>query len=83
MTEILTMVLMLGTALHRMRMRLSPWKILRTMALATAMTGVMFLAKPLGLFPAGIIGVLFYGCGLLAVRIVNVDEVRALRAERP
>jgi O-antigen/teichoic acid export membrane protein len=82
-TEILTMILMLGTALYKMQVRLSPWKILRTVVLATAMNGVMILAKPLGLFPAGIVGVLFYACGLLVVRIVNVDEVRALRAERP
>jgi O-antigen/teichoic acid export membrane protein len=82
-TEILTLTLMLGTALWKMRLRLSPWKMLRTLALATAMTGVMILARPLGLFPAGILGVLFYACGLLAVRIVNIDEVRSLRAERP
>jgi O-antigen/teichoic acid export membrane protein len=81
-TEILTMVLMLSTSLHRMRLRLSPWKLLRILALALAMTGVMVLARPLGLFPAGIIGVLFYGCGLLAVRVVNLDELRSLRAER-
>jgi O-antigen/teichoic acid export membrane protein len=81
-TEVLTLVLMLGTALWTIRMRLLPWKLLRTVALAAAMTGVMILARPLGLFPAGILGILFYACGLLLMRIVNVDEVRALRAER-
>jgi O-antigen/teichoic acid export membrane protein len=81
-TEILTMALMLSTSLHRLRLRLSPWKLLRIFALALAMTGVMILARPLGLFPAGILGVLFYACGLLAARIVNLDELRSLRAER-
>jgi O-antigen/teichoic acid export membrane protein len=81
-TEILTMALMLSTSLHRLRLRLSPWKLLRIFALALAMTGVMILARPLGLFPAGILGVLFYACGLLVARIVNLDELRSLRAER-
>jgi O-antigen/teichoic acid export membrane protein len=81
-TEVLTMVLMLGTALHRMRMRLSPWRILRTLGLAAAMTAVMELAAPLGLLPAGILGVLFYAAGLLALRIVDWGELRALRAQR-
>lgn len=81
-TEILTMTLMLSTSLHKLHLRLSPWKLLRTVALALAMTGVMILSRPLGLFPAGILGVLFYACGLLIARIVNVDELRSLRAER-
>ena len=46
------------------------------------MTGVMVLARPLGLFPAGLIGVLFYAAGLLALRIVNWQELRAMRALR-
>lgn len=81
-TEILTMILMLSTSLRRLRLRLSPWKLVRILVLAFAMTGVMILARPLGLFPAGIIGSLFYACGLLAARIVNVGELRSLRAER-
>jgi O-antigen/teichoic acid export membrane protein len=81
-TEILTMTLMLSTSLHRLHLRLSPWKLLRTAILAGAMTGVMILARPLGLLPAGILGVLFYAGGLLATRIVNLDELRSLRAER-
>ena len=43
------------------------------------MTGVMILAKPLGLIPAGTIGMLVYAGGLLALRVVNRDELRALR----
>jgi O-antigen/teichoic acid export membrane protein len=81
-TEILTMALMLSTSLHKLRLRLSPWKLLRILALALAMTGLMILARPLGLFPAGVLGVLFYAGGLLATRIVNVNELRSLRAER-
>jgi len=76
------MTLMLSTSLHKLHLRLSPWKLLRTVALATAMTGVMFLARPLGLFPAGILGVLFYAAGLLVTRIVNTEDLRSLRAER-
>jgi O-antigen/teichoic acid export membrane protein len=82
-TEILTMVLMLGTALRSMRFRPSPWKGARTLALAAAMTGVTALAAPFGLFPAGILGLLFYAAGVFALRIVNWEEVRALRAQRP
>jgi O-antigen/teichoic acid export membrane protein len=81
-TEVLTMTLMLSTALYKMKAQLSPLKIMRTVVLATVMTGVMFVAKPLGLFPAGILGVLFYAGGLFAARIVNVAELRSLRAER-
>jgi O-antigen/teichoic acid export membrane protein len=81
-TEILTMTLMLSTSLHKLRLRLSPWKLLRTAILAGAMTGAMVLARPLGLLPAGILGVLLYAGGLLVARIVNVSELRSLRAER-
>jgi O-antigen/teichoic acid export membrane protein len=81
-TEILTMTLMLGTSLHVLRLRILPWRLLRTLALAGAMTGVMFLAAPLGLLPAGVIGVLFYLGGLFALRIVYLEELRALRAQR-
>jgi O-antigen/teichoic acid export membrane protein len=80
-TEILTMTLMLGTALRTLQLRLSPWMALRTLALAGAMTGVMVLARPLGLIPAGLIGVLFYAGGLFALRIVDWQELRAIRAQ--
>ena len=79
-TEVLTMTLMLGTALHAMRLTLSPWRMLRTGLLAAAMTGVMVLARPLGLFPAGFIGVAFYAVGLPVLRIADLHELRALRA---
>jgi O-antigen/teichoic acid export membrane protein len=82
-TEILTMVPMLGAALRRMHASLSPWKILRTAALAAAMAGIMTLARPLGLLPAGLLGVVFFACGLFVADIVSVAELRSLRAERP
>jgi PST family polysaccharide transporter len=82
-TELLTMVLMLGTSLRALRLRLSIGKLLRTLALAGAMTAVMSLARPLGLLPAGLLGVLFYVAGLFALNIVNWSELRALRAQRP
>jgi O-antigen/teichoic acid export membrane protein len=80
-TEILTMAPMLTAALRTMHLRLSPWKILRTVALAAAMTGVMVMARPLGLLPAGVLGLLFYGSGLFAVRVVNPGEISALRSK--
>jgi O-antigen/teichoic acid export membrane protein len=78
-TELLTMMLMLGTSLHALRLRLRLGKTLRTVLLTVAMTGAMALASPLGLLPAGLIGALLYLGGLLGLRIVNVDELRALR----
>ena len=81
-TELLTMILMLGTSLHSLKLRLSPWRLLRTFALAAAMTGVMVLARPLGLIPAAILGTAFYGVGVFVARIVELDRLRALRAER-
>ena len=79
-TELLTMVLMLGTSLHALRLRLVPWKLLRTALLAAAMTGLMVLARPLGLVPAAAAGVALYGFGLFLLRIVQVDELRSFRA---
>jgi hypothetical protein len=46
--------------------------------LAAGMTGTMLLAKPLGLIPAGTIGVLVYAAGLFVLRIVDRGELRAL-----
>jgi O-antigen/teichoic acid export membrane protein len=81
-TEILTMLLMLSTSLRAMRMRLSPNRLLRIALLAAAMTGVMILARPLGLLPAGTLGVLFYLGGLFALRILDLAQLRALRAQQ-
>lgn len=80
-TEILTMILMLGTSLRAMRLRLSAGRLLRTVLLAGAMTAVMTLARPLGLLPAGTLGVLFYLGGLFALRILDWAELRSLRAQ--
>jgi len=81
-TEILTMVLMLGTCLYKLKLRPSAWKLLGALGMAAAMTGVMVLTRPLGLVPAGAIGVLFYAAGLLLTRTVDMRELRALRAQR-
>jgi O-antigen/teichoic acid export membrane protein len=81
-TEVLTMTLMLGTSLRAMRLRLASGKLLRTLLLAGLMTGVMTLTRPLGLVPAGLLGVLFYAGGLFALRIVDWGELMALRAEK-
>lgn len=77
-TESLTMVLMLFTSLRAMRLRLNPDKALRTVALAAGMTGVMIFAKPLGLVPTGLLGMIAYAGGLMALRIVDREELRAL-----
>ncbi len=79
-TELLTLTLVGSTALRRLRMRLLPWKVLRTAALAAGMTGVMILTRGLGLIPAGLLGVLVYAAGLLALRIVRPRELQAFRA---
>jgi O-antigen/teichoic acid export membrane protein len=79
-TEVLTMGLMLGTCLRVMHLRLSLSKIGRTLILAAAMTGVMVLARPLGLFPAAALGLAFFAAGLPALRIIGVDELRRLRS---
>lgn len=81
-TEVLTMTLMLGTALWALRLRVQPWRLLATLAVATAMLGVMELATPLGMFPVAIIGGLAYVGGLFALRVIRLDELRALRASR-
>ncbi len=81
-TEVLTMVLMLGTALYTLRLPIQPWRMLATLLVAALMTGLMTLASPLGLFPAAILGGLFYVGGLFALRVVRIDELRALRAQR-
>jgi O-antigen/teichoic acid export membrane protein len=81
-TEVLTMMLMLGTALLTLRLRVRPWRLLGTLAVAAAMAGVTAFASPLGLFPAGILGGLLYVGGLFALRVIRVDELRALRASR-
>jgi len=77
-TESVTMALMLLTSLRSIRLRLHPAKMLRATVLAAGMTAVMVLARPLGLIPAGTIGVLAYAGGLLALRIVNREELRTL-----
>lgn len=79
-TEVLTMALMLGTSLRALRLRPAPGRLLRTVALAAAMTAAMIAARPLGLVPAGLLGVLLYAVGLPALRIVDRGELRALRA---
>ncbi len=77
-TEVLTMSLMLVTSLRVLRLRPRLGKIARTVLLAAAMAGVMTLSAPLGLLPAGAIGVLVYLLGLVGLRIIDRDELRLL-----
>jgi O-antigen/teichoic acid export membrane protein len=81
-TEVLTMVLMLGTALLTLRLRVQPWRLLATLLVATVMLGAMELAEPLGMIPVAILGGLVYVAGLFALRVLRLDELRALRATR-
>jgi O-antigen/teichoic acid export membrane protein len=81
-TEVLTMTLMLGTALFTLRLRVKPWRLLGTVAVASAMTGVMALAAPLGLIPAGLIGSAVYVGGLFGTRVLDLGELRSLRAAK-
>lgn len=81
-TEVLTMALLLSTVLRALRMRISPWRLLRTLALAGLMTGTMILARPLGLVAAGAIGALLYVIGLFVLRIVDRDELLTLQRQR-
>ena len=40
-----------------------------------------FLARPLGLFAAGSIGVLVYAAGMLSLRVISLQELRSLRSD--
>jgi O-antigen/teichoic acid export membrane protein len=77
-TEVLTMSLMFFTGLRKLKLHLRLGKISRTVVLAAAMTGAMALGTPLGLLPAGAIGVLVYAGGLLGLRIVDRTELDLL-----
>jgi lipopolysaccharide exporter len=81
-TELVTMTLMLGTALLTLRLRVKPERLLANVVVALAMVGAMELATPLGWVAAAIIGVLAYVGGLFGLRVIRVDELRALRASR-
>lgn len=81
-TEVLTMVLMLGTALRRLRLRLGPGRIGRVLVVAAASTGAMALAGRLGLAPGVVAGLVTYPAGLALLRVVTLDELRRLRRQR-
>lgn len=82
-TEALTMALMLATGLRAIGLRPRVGKLLRVLALAAGMTGVMVAARPLGFVAAGTLGVLAYGAGILALRVVSRAELRMLTTGRP
>jgi hypothetical protein len=74
------MLLMVSTALRALKLKVAPGKLLKTIALAAAMTGIMVLARPLGLFPAGILGGLTYAVGLHVLGILRWRELRSLKS---
>jgi len=81
-TEVLTMTLMLGTALVALKLRIRPWRMLATLAVAAVMTATMLALSPLGLVPAGLVGGLVYVGGVLVARIVKLSELNTLRRAR-
>jgi O-antigen/teichoic acid export membrane protein len=81
-TELLTMTLMLSTSLRRLRLRLVPWRILRTLVVAAAAGAAMAAAGELGLVPGLVAGAVVYPAGLLALRVVRVEELRSLRRQK-
>jgi O-antigen/teichoic acid export membrane protein len=81
-TETLTMSLLLGTGLRKLKLRPSPLRVLGAIIAAGAMTGVLLLVEPLGLVPALAIGGLAYVAALALTRTVTLNELRALREAR-
>jgi len=81
-TEVLTMMLLLGTGLRALHLRLSPRRMVRATLAAALMAGAMLLTRPLGLLPALSVGGLVYVGALFALRVVSIAEIRTLRAQR-
>ena len=78
-TELLTMALMLGTALRVLRMRLETGRFARVLGAAAGMLIVMLTLRPLGLFLALAGGTAAYAGLILALKVVRPEEIRALR----
>ena len=77
-TEGLTMALMYVTCLRRLRFRPSSRNLLATSAAAGAMALAMLAARPVGLIPALVAGGAVYVAGLLLLRAVRIDDLRAV-----
>ncbi len=79
-TEVLTMMLMLATSLLALRLPIRLGPLIRIVALAAAMTGLLYLCRRLGLVPAAILGLGFYAGGTLALGIIDLDSLRGFRS---
>jgi PST family polysaccharide transporter len=79
-TEGLTMAFMFSAVLVKLRLRLALGRLMRTAGLAAIATGAMAFVAPLGLILAAGAGALLYLAGLIVLRIIDVDELRRLRA---
>jgi PST family polysaccharide transporter len=79
-TELVATVLLLGTGLRRLGLRLAPQRLLRTAAAAAIAGGAMLAARPLGLGAAIVAGGAAYAAACFALRVVSIDELRRLRA---
>jgi O-antigen/teichoic acid export membrane protein len=77
-TEVLTMVLLLGTCLVGLHLRLRVSPIAATFAAAGLMMVAMAATEGIGLIPALIAGGITYCVSLLALRVVSIDELRSL-----
>jgi O-antigen/teichoic acid export membrane protein len=79
-TEILTMSMLMTFALRRLGVRPSLRRPAGAVAAGVVMTGVLALTEPLGLLPALLAGGLAYGAAVLGLRVIDVAELRSLRA---
>lgn len=78
-TEVLSMVLLLGSSLRRLEQRLVLLPFLRIGVAGAAMIAAMLVTRPLGMLPALAAGGLVYAAGLFATRAVTMAELRQLR----
>jgi O-antigen/teichoic acid export membrane protein len=79
-TEALTMSLLLATCLRALGLRLRLGRTGATVLAAGLMATTMYVVRPVGLIPALALGGLVYVGGLLVLKAVRLDELRALRA---
>ena len=79
-TEVLTMTLMFATTLRALHMRLAVKRFMLTLLAAAGMWAVLVALKPVGLVVDLVIGGLAYAVLLLVLRVIRIDELRALRA---
>lgn len=78
-TEVLSMVLLLGSALHALGHRPRLGGLARTSVAGALMLGALLLLEPVGLLPALVGGGLLYAAALLGTGAVAREDLRRLR----